>query len=203
MKNLNFYNLRFKSFALNIVHPKSYVFNHKKDMDRIHKQITRMKKPSNVESLIEQKQLAEEFDVDPGLSYLLHNLNFEFYSAKTDFLKNTKQQISTPANAWIRLVIPFDKNADLRKNYKLLDTNNLRVSRLMELIDYFTGRLAYKYCNFLPSANEITLVTASVDKIELFNVISLEKPLVITSYPAYVGDSSMEVMILLTQMKAL
>ena len=63
------YNSNFKSFASNITHPKSLVFHHKKDMDRFHKLITRMKKPSTVDGKLSCKQLFEEFDVDPGLTY--------------------------------------------------------------------------------------------------------------------------------------
>jgi len=169
------------------------VFHHKKDMDRFHKLITRMKKPSTVDGKLSCKQLFEEFDVDPGLTYLLSGSEFDFFSAKAPFEINTKQEFSSPKNAWIRLVVPFDTNESLRKSYKHLETYNLREDRLMELLDYFTGRLAYKYTNFLPSQNEVTLVTASVDKIELFDEVSLDKPLIITSYPSYVGSTSMEI----------
>jgi len=187
-------NFSNKVFATKISHPKSLVFNHKKEMDRIHKQITRMKKPSTVDGVIDHKLIEQEFDVDPGLSYFMHDSSqFEFYSSTSPYPINTRLESNSPANAWIRLVIPFDKDEKLRKNYKLLDNDTIRVAKFMELLDFFTGMVAYKYCNFLPSKSDYTLVTASVDKIELFENISLLKPLVITSYPSLIGSSSMEI----------
>jgi len=105
-----------------------------------------------------------------------------------------------PSDCWVQMVIPFDKNEKLRDRYCLLDTNTLRTGLLMELLDYFSAMIAYKYVNCSTRANIYTLVTGSVDKFEIAKKkIHFDKSLVLIGYPNWNSHSSIDVRIDLVQ----
>jgi acyl-coenzyme A thioesterase 9 len=63
----------------------------------------------------------------------------------------------------------------------------------MEILDYLTAFASYRYNNVSPVSKIATMVTASVDEISLFKQININNPLILTAYPTYTGDSSMEI----------
>jgi acyl-coenzyme A thioesterase 9 len=131
--------------------------------------------------------MTTEDDFIPGLKYFF---NEEIYSVK---LFNRADNINTPENGFVQVKIPFDRSIKLENDFRLLQTNRLRYGKLLEILDYISGFSAYRYNKIKPQSKDSTFVTASVDNIEMYKTITIEKPLIINSYPTYVGSSSMEI----------
>ena len=78
-------------------------------------------------------------------------------------------------------------------------SSNIRVGRLLELMDYIAANVAYRYCT-PDSDNDLDMndidfivVTAAIDQIEFYYPISNEVDCTLSGYVSYVGKSSMEV----------
>lgn len=174
-----------KSFT--IYNPNTLIFTHKRELEKYQKQKTRMRSPKSIEEL----QLSEEIDFEPGLEYL----------GQSEFLlrvcKKKEQEISpsfsSPEDGFIQLIMPFDKDPKLRKSYRLLHYERMRYGKLLEILDYISGFSAYRFNNIVPKSKQATMVTAGVDTIELFREVNLSRQMVINAYPTWTGESSMEV----------
>ena len=78
-------------------------------------------------------------------------------------------------------------------------SSNIRVGRLLELMDYIAANVAYRYCT--PDSDkdldmndlDFIVVTAAIDQIEFYYPISNEVDCKLSGYVSYVGKSSMEV----------
>jgi len=135
---------------------------------------------------IKEKSMPKEMDFEPGLAYFQHEFSFELK------LFEREDAEKTPESGFVHMTIPFDLNPNLQNDYRLLNTNRVRNGKLLELLDYLSGLSAYRYNNILPKSKAATLVTASVDNIEI-KLIDLKNPLIINAYPTYTGSSSMEI----------
>ena len=184
------FNLR-KFYQSKILDSNSLMFSHKKEIDRHQKFLSKMNPPNEISSI----DYVDEIDFQPGLNYFTDDKSdFQFYSkANPKIIRNTKIESICPSDCWTQLVIPFGKNPNLASKYRLLHTNILRSGKLMELLDYFSARVAYKFVNFSAKSNEYTLVTASVDKFEIIKKFSLDKSLSISAYPTWNSDSTVEI----------
>lgn len=95
------------------------------------------------------------------------------------------------SDSFIELLLPFKDNSDLLDQYISIH-GGLRFGKLMEDLDAMAASIAYRHC----SDDEITLLTAAVDRIDLsksfdsciFNVR-------MRGFVTFVGRSSMEVTI--------
>src|SRR5690348_5887257 len=118
----NTYTFR-KKFST-IFNPNSLVFSHKKELDKIQKQTTRMKTPKNIEEL----EITEEIDFEPGLEYLSHtDVTLKLCPKRSDF-----NSAASPEDGFIQIQFPFDKDSKLRKNYRLLHYERIRSGKLLE-----------------------------------------------------------------------
>jgi len=67
--------------------------------------------------------------------------------------------------------LPFKSNPELSFKFRRFYTNQVRIGRLLELMDYIASTVSYNY--ILPSSGA-TMVTAMVDNINFFGKISAD-----------------------------
>ncbi|CAK72580.1 unnamed protein product (macronuclear) [Paramecium tetraurelia] len=106
--------------------------------------------------------------------------------------REPNEKSSSPRNSWYKVVLPFKSNPELSFKFRRFYTNQVRIGRLLELMDYIASTVSYNY--ILPSSGA-TMVTAMVDNINFFGKISADQDLEIQGYVTYVGNSSIEVYI--------
>lgn len=82
----------------------------------------------------------------------------------------------------------------MRKKFARFYSPDLRVGRILEILDYVGVTTCYKYLYQKSNEEKVaTIVTACVDNMNFYNPINVHNDLLITSYPSYVGTSSIEV----------
>lgn len=98
--------------------------------------------------------------------------------------------------SWMRIVFPLETNPDLRKFLITIDQKNVRVGRLLEIMDIMAGRVCYLHCGSSHESKEFTIVTASVDGIQFFrDALEINANFALDAYIGFTGSSSMEVRI--------
>lgn len=90
------------------------------------------------------------------------------------------------------IVIPLQNDAKLVARYENM-FGGVRVGKLLEDIDAFAARVAYKHCDGFNPARPLTVVTASVDKLRYALTFDARKSIKLEGHLTYVGSSSMEV----------
>jgi acyl-coenzyme A thioesterase 9 len=184
VKNLNLIKTSKYNFS-QLFCPNSLVFKHKKELEKIQKQMTRMKTPALMEEI---NQVEEDFE--PGINYFT---NFSKSVLKVYPKSKNPSSTASPEQGFIQLVLPFDQDKNLRNAYRLLDYERIRFGKLLEILDYLTAMTTLRFNNILPRNKIATLATAGVDEIELFKNIDLNESLIINTYPTWTGESSIEV----------
>jgi acyl-coenzyme A thioesterase 9 len=111
--------------------------------------------------------------------------------------KESKIVTKKPRDSLITLDFPFSTDEKLRDIY-ITQNNGMRIGRLLEDLDSFAGEVAYKHADGFSNARPITIVTASVDRIELQQPIIPFFDLKFEGWVTWVGSSSMEVRINVT-----
>ena len=77
---------------------------------------------------------------------------------------------SCPSLSWMRFIIPFSTNPDLKGELTQAKADRIRYGRLLEMMDFISGRVSYRHCNvFSGDVSPCTNVTATVDSVQLFN----------------------------------
>lgn len=72
-------------------------------------------------------------------------------------------------NSYIAVELPVESEPDIRSSLRKLMTNEMRIGRMMELMDSIAGLVGYRHCfGSLSTSNPFILVTGSVDSINLF-----------------------------------
>lgn len=100
-----------------------------------------------------------------------------------------------PQESLIEYRLPFSTDSHLRDMYATEGQRGLRIGRLLEDLDAFAGEVAYKWSEGTHPARPITIVTASVDRIELQRNLVPFFDLKLRGWVTWVGSSSMEVRI--------
>ncbi|KAM0914646.1 hypothetical protein ACQ4PT_011361 [Festuca glaucescens] len=111
----------------------------------------------------------------------------------------TELLTKTPAQS--RTVIAYKFAADdiLREQYRD-PWNEVRIGKLLEDLDALAGTIAVKHCSDEDSTTRpLLLVTASVDKMVLMKPIRVDTDLKIAGAVTYVGRSSIDIQIEVTQ----
>lgn len=74
------------------------------------------------------------------------------------------------------------------------DDNKIRIGRLLEIMDFMAGRVAYTHSYATKmETRDITMVTAACDHFEFYpNELNLNKDLSVECYVTLTGNSSVE-----------
>lgn len=120
------------------------------------------------------------------------------YKGKKQFksLLEEEKLKNTPRDSWYEATLFFSSNAELQNSLRSLDTKNMRIDLMFDLLDCLAGLSAFSHCylleaeKFLPKA---IVVTAAVDHINFFKPWSIFQDLRITSYPSWAGESVIEI----------
>lgn len=107
----------------------------------------------------------------------------------------------TPAQSRTGISYKFSSDLILREQYRN-PWNEIRMGRLLEDLDALAGTIAFKHCcNYEGTTRPLILVTASVDKMVLKKLIQVDIDLKIVGAVTWVGRSSMEIQMEVTQSK--
>ncbi|PRQ46052.1 putative thiolester hydrolase [Rosa chinensis] len=105
----------------------------------------------------------------------------------------------TPAQSRTSILYKFSTDFVLREQYRN-PWNGVRIGKLLEDLDALAGTIAYKHCcNEDGTTRPLLLVTASVDKMVLKKPIRDDIDLSLVGAVAWVGRSSMEIQLHVTQ----
>lgn len=111
----------------------------------------------------------------------------------------TELLTKTPAGSRTSIVYKFATDDILREQYRD-PWNEVRIGKLLEDLDALAGTIAVKHCSDEDSTTRpLLLVTASVDKMELKKPICVDTDLKIAGAVTYVGRSSIDIQIEVTQ----
>ncbi|KAG5010699.1 hypothetical protein AAZX31_07G189700 [Glycine max] len=114
-------------------------------------------------------------------------------------LSNGPSVLKTPSRSRTCIFYNFSEDHMLREQYRN-PWNHIRMGKLVEDFDALAGTVAFKHCsNEDGTARPLLLVTASVDKMVLKKPIHIEADLTIVGAVSWVGRSSMEIQLELTQ----
>ncbi|CAN6198552.1 unnamed protein product [Urochloa humidicola] len=111
----------------------------------------------------------------------------------------TELLVKTPAQSRTSIVYKFATDDILREQYRD-PWNQVRIGKLLEDLDALAGTIAVKHCSDEDSTTRpLLVVTASVDKMELKKPIRVDADLKIAGAVTYVGRSSIDIQIEVTQ----
>ncbi|KAB2008914.1 hypothetical protein ERO13_D10G120600v2 [Gossypium hirsutum] len=122
---------------------------------------------------------------------------FEKSFAEKD--SQTELVAKTPSMSRTSIAYKFSSDYILREQYKN-PWDEMRMGKLLEDLDALAGTISYKHCRKDDGATRpILLVTASVDKMVLKKPIRVDFDLKISGAVTWVGRSSMEIQMEVTQ----
>ncbi|KAJ3366014.1 Acyl-coenzyme A thioesterase 9, mitochondrial [Allomyces javanicus] len=161
----------------------------------------------------------EEIDIDgpirPGTrqhSVLPHRTSLtarlwvdRFDRNNADYQQQLAKSSSTPAaprqlvlkrmsDSYVSELLPFKSNAHVREEY-ITFAGGIRIAKVLEDLDAMAGSIAYTHCASGDSDTTppITIVTASVDRLDLLKRPTVNQDCMISGKTTYVGNSSLEV----------
>ncbi|MED6137265.1 Acyl-coenzyme A thioesterase 4, mitochondrial [Stylosanthes scabra] len=113
--------------------------------------------------------------------------------------KNLENVAKSPSKSRTSIYYNFSSDHILREQYRN-PWNHIRMGKLVEDFDALAGTIAFKHCSNEDGATRpLLLVTASVDKMVLKKPIYIDADLTIAGAVTWVGRSSMEIQLELTQ----
>ncbi|KAJ1968483.1 hypothetical protein H4R34_006261, partial [Dimargaris verticillata] len=96
-------------------------------------------------------------------------------------------------DSFCEFVLPFKDHPSMLYDYVNVH-GNIRIGRILEELDKLAGAVAYRHCSDQDGrVGPITIVTASVDRIELLKEITSNHNYRFSGKVCYVGISSMEI----------
>ncbi|KAI3470322.1 hypothetical protein Pfo_026985 [Paulownia fortunei] len=105
----------------------------------------------------------------------------------------------TPSKSRTSILYKFSSDYILREQYRN-PWNEIRLGKLLEDLDALAGTISFKHCSSEDSSTRpLILVTASVDKMVLRKPIRVDTDLTIVGAVTWVGRSSMEIQLEVTQ----
>ena len=133
------------------------------------------------------------------LKFNLHNIINTGYSLdKMDCFEFPYEEpkhsnVNTVKNSFIRVIMPFEKSFELTEMFVRFDTNKVRIGKLLEIMDFLSGRVCYKHLQVLKEHN-FSCVTACVDSFQVFHDdYRVTQSLSLNAYITYVGNRTIEV----------
>ncbi|KAH6815977.1 Thioesterase/thiol ester dehydrase-isomerase superfamily protein [Perilla frutescens var. hirtella] len=104
-----------------------------------------------------------------------------------------------PSGSRTSILYKFSSDYILREQYRN-PWNEVRMGKLLEDLDALAGTISFKHCSSEESSTRpLMLVTASVDKMVLRKPIKVDTDLTIAGAVTWVGRSSMEIQLEVTQ----
>ncbi|KAJ3087020.1 Acyl-coenzyme A thioesterase 9, mitochondrial [Quaeritorhiza haematococci] len=99
------------------------------------------------------------------------------------------------SDSYVEEYLPFKTDRALREEY-INVYGTIRVGKILEDLDALAGSIAYAHCDdYQPDTPPLTIVTASVDRIDLLDRIPPDQDIRLAGFVTYVGKSSMEISI--------
>eukprot|EP00026_Physarum_polycephalum_P007457 Phypoly_transcript_07517.p1 GENE.Phypoly_transcript_07517~~Phypoly_transcript_07517.p1 ORF type:complete len:488 (+),score=74.44 Phypoly_transcript_07517:52-1515(+) len=99
----------------------------------------------------------------------------------------------TPAESLLETTLPFSSDTALREQY-VSPFGHIRIGRILEDLDAMAGSVAYLHADDgISETRDKTIVTASVDRIQLLDNLHADYDYRIRGYITWVGRSSMEI----------
>jgi len=99
----------------------------------------------------------------------------------------------TPSDSIVEVLLPFSTDIALREQY-INFYGNLRMGKILEDLDACAGNVAHVHADDNnPKTRPLTIVTASVDSINLLDKLLPDRDMKMTGFVTYVGRTSMEV----------
>lgn len=156
-------------------------------------------KPSSVDDILSENKavkhsnlLDELFSVIPSGSWR----DDQQPNSKEEAPKraDTKFQLRTMEDSWLDIPLNFRDDPEMVRRYEG-SCGEIQVGKIMEDLDKLAAGVAYKYCDEVVTSSRLTIVTASVDRLELRGKIDADKNYRLGGYVTYVGFSSLEVFI--------
>lgn len=123
-------------------------------------------------------QNLERIEFDPEFASMgINLLELEVYMVNDPkFADYPRNDTSPPSASWMRVVFPFSTSKSLRRGMARVGEKDIRIGRLLEIMDLMAGRVAYSHCDGSFNKGARTVVTASVDGIQFFpNELDIEK----------------------------
>jgi hypothetical protein len=65
---------------------------------------------------------------------------------------------NTPAGSWIRFKYSLGTDVPLRDSWKKFYSEGIRVGKMLEIMDYLAGTVAYRYAQANPAEKKVTMV---------------------------------------------
>ncbi|KAJ3126153.1 hypothetical protein HK100_010412 [Physocladia obscura] len=103
---------------------------------------------------------------------------------------NTQSEDRKMIDSFVQVFLPFRSDPFLIEEY-LNPYGRVRFGKVLEDLDALAGSISYLHC----SGANFTIVTASVDRIDMLKEIPKDQDISIFGYVTYVGNSSMEITI--------
>ncbi|KAJ3298667.1 Acyl-coenzyme A thioesterase 9, mitochondrial [Rhizoclosmatium sp. JEL0117] len=94
------------------------------------------------------------------------------------------------SDSLLQVFLPFRSDKALKEEY-INHYNRIRVGKVLEDLDALAGSIGQLHCE--GSSRPLSIVTASVDRIDLIHDIPTDQDVAVYGHVSYVGKSSMEV----------
>jgi acyl-coenzyme A thioesterase 9 len=94
------------------------------------------------------------------------------------------------SDSYMEEYLPFKSSPTLLDEY-ITTGGKIRIGKILEDLDALAGAISYKHMDTFAAGPPLTVVTASMDRLELLMPNSVED-LKLSGHVAYVGKSSME-----------
>jgi len=65
---------------------------------------------------------------------------------------------NTPSGSWVRFKYSLSSDASIRDSWKKFYSEGVRVGKMLEIMDYLAGTVAYRYAKVNPTEKKATMV---------------------------------------------
>ncbi|KAI8850839.1 HotDog domain-containing protein [Chytridium lagenaria] len=101
--------------------------------------------------------------------------------------------LKSMSDSFVDEYLLFKSDEGVREDY-VNSYGSIRIGKVLEDLDALAGSVAYRHCDDgRDDTPPLTIVTASVDRIDMINRIPVDKDICLSGCVTYVGTSSMEI----------
>jgi acyl-coenzyme A thioesterase 9 len=120
---------------------------------------------------------------------ILENENKKIIDSSTNKYKDVFVK-KTMSDSYVEEYLPFKSSPALLDEY-ITTGGKIRLSKILEDLDALAGSISYKHMDTFVDSPPLTVVTASLDRMELLMPNTIED-FKLSGHVAHVGKSSME-----------